>query len=221
MRIVSNIAYIRERRVWRHSVLYFLERTPLEPRYLRVKVREKCYVFSFLDSPRSGFVSSTRKKKKNALNEKVGVVTMIEIKSLMNRRIVAFSSRFRRTELRNTPRGRGPCERGREALRSVLGPRAINWRGGGIGGGDFRGRLDRALLYSEAISRAPCSIDRLSEKSRWSVLGSAHDSLHRNTWASNSFPHCSSRGNEVFDWISSVVGSRITRRMTLFQVRID
>lgn len=49
--------------------------------------------------------------------------------------------------------------------------------------------LDRALLYSEVSWRAPCgSLDRSSlglgraeKKSRWCVLGSAHDLLHRET----------------------------------------
>lgn len=40
------------------------------------------------------------------------------------------------------------CTRGRDPReREVsLGPRAINWRGGGIGGGDFRGTGSRAFI---------------------------------------------------------------------------
>lgn len=220
MRIVSNNWYLCEQ-VWRYGgrgekytrAFYTFLYELLEP---RVKVREKCYVFfSFLDDT----IRSRKRKEDSRKWERKRKYRRQELY-----RCIQFFPSSKRYSSKKKKIKKTPCAR-EEIRANGKGSFARCWvRVRLIGGavvsvGETFAGLDRALLYSEVSWRAPCgSLDRSSfglgraeKKSRWCVLGSAHDLLHRETWAWFVPLAVPWRGNEVFDWISSstVVGSRI------------
>lgn len=111
-----------------------------------MKVREKCYVIFFRFRGRhdsiENKISKVRKRRFENDSERwkyngLHTIFFFLLFFLGERNI-------RGRELRKCTlctRGRDPRER-----EVSLGPRAINWRGGGIGGGDFRGTGSRAFI---------------------------------------------------------------------------
>lgn len=206
MRIVSNIDIRVETGVTKHTCTecFILSCTNLlELRYLRVKVREKCYVFfSFLWTTRldrvSRIVSTRKKRKKKRRLEKVD--DEMEISSI---RIIAYNSFLLFVYRRSIGRRKikkTPCARAKE-MWTGKGSFARCWVrvrliGGAVAsvGETFAG-LDRALLYSEVSWRAPCgSFDRSSlglgraeKKSRW-LCSVRHMTCYIERRERNSFP---------------------------------
>lgn len=151
-----------------------------------MKVREKCYVFfSFLDDT----IRSRKRKEDSKKPERKRKYRRQELY-----RCIQFFPSSKRYSSKKKEIKKTPCAR-EEIRANGKGSFARCWvRVRLIGGavvsvGETFAGLDRALLYSEVSWRAPCgSLDRSSlglgraeKKSRWCVLGSAHDLLHRET----------------------------------------
>lgn len=151
-----------------------------------MKVREKCYVFfSFLDDT----IRSRKRKEDSRKSERKRKYRRQELY-----RCIQFFPPSKRYSWKKKEIKKTPCAR-EEIRANGKGSFARCWvRVRLIGGavvsvGETFAGLDRALLYSEVSWRAPCgSLDRSSlglgraeKKSRWCVLGSAHDLLHRET----------------------------------------
>lgn len=151
-----------------------------------MKVREKCYVFfSFLDDT----IRSRKRKEDSRKPERKRKYRRQELYRCIQFFPSSKGYSSKKKEIKKTPCAREEIRANGKGSFARCWVRVRLIGGAVVSVGETFAGLDRALLYSEVSWRAPCgSLDRSSlglgraeKKSRWCVLGSAHDLLHRET----------------------------------------